>query len=414
MDAIKISIIIPTYNVENYVGDCLESVLEQKLDGIEIICIDDFSSDGTVEVLKRYARNYKEIKIIHNSKNQGLSYSRNRGMDVAQGKYLCFLDSDDMLGKNALKELYNVAERNRTDVIFFNCEMLIETGCSISEEEKNYCTKGNYSGIMSGQEFLEQMFCNGEMRVPVWLQFWKKESIENYNLRFLEGIYHEDILFTYIGLMRAESVFFANRVYYIYRRRKKSITVNGISDKYIISLIEIYASILNFEKKNTDIKTFALTRQYLGNIEWKLRLYLTQLDKGYYDLIEQWGLNSIYSWWLQLLVSKFIFSPPGDIELFELLKVKNVCGNIVLYGAGKVALKYILLLRKYDISIKGIAVSDINDNRKQIEGIPIYAIDKYIPYKEEITILIGVGKTFREEVIKKISEMGFKNFIVLK
>ena len=413
MENLKISIIIPTYNVGNYVEECLQSVLEQKMDGIEIVCVDDFSSDDTLEILKRYEREYKEIKVIRNKKNEGLSYSRNRGIDIAKGKYLCFLDSDDMLVKDALKELYNVAECKDIDVIFFNCKMLIEPGCSISEDEKKYCTNGCYHGIMSGKDFLEQMFLNGEMRVPVWLQFWKRKCIGDYKLRFLDGIYHEDIPFTYVGLMKAENVYFVNKAYYIYRRRKNSITINGITDRHIISLIEIYATIMNFWKENMDAKSSDLTRQYLGNIEWKLRIYLAQFSEGYYYLIEKWGQNSIYSWWLQLLISKFSFSPPADTELFELLKIKNVRNNIIIYGAGKIALKYIILLQKYDVPIKGVAVSDMNNHPEQIGGVEVRSIEEYIPYKEGITILLGIGKAVREEVIMKIRRMGFDNYIVL-
>ena len=130
-------------------------------------------------------------------------------------------------------------------------------------------------------------------------------------------------------------------------------------------------------------------------------------------MIEKWGQNSIYSWWLQLLISKFSFSPPADTELFELLKIKNVRNNIIIYGAGKIALKYIILLQKYDVPIKGVAVSDMNNNPEQIGGVEVRSIEEYIPYKEGITILLGIGKAVREEVIMKIRRMGFDNYIVL-
>ena len=102
---ICVSVIIPVYNVENYLKACLQSVQKQNIEEIEIICVEDCSTDGSLEVLEACAQEDKRIVILKNEKNEGLSYSRNRGMLAARGSYLMYVDSDDLLAENALIEL---------------------------------------------------------------------------------------------------------------------------------------------------------------------------------------------------------------------------------------------------------------------------------------------------------------------
>ena len=101
----KISVIIPVYNVEKYIEDCLNSILVQTLKDFEIICIDDCSTDNSLQIIETYTHKDKRIKILKNKKNEGPSYTRNIGIEMAQGEYIYFLDSDDMIEKNALQEL---------------------------------------------------------------------------------------------------------------------------------------------------------------------------------------------------------------------------------------------------------------------------------------------------------------------
>ena len=114
-----ISVIIPIYNTEQYLKECLDSVCSQSYKDIEIICINDGSTDNSEEITRSYAQQDKRIKLI-SQKNQGLSITRNNGVSQAQGEYLFFLDSDDTIEQNAIETLYNRAERTQADIVICN------------------------------------------------------------------------------------------------------------------------------------------------------------------------------------------------------------------------------------------------------------------------------------------------------
>lgn len=115
---IKVSIIIPIYNVEKYLRQCLDSAVNQTLSNIEIILINDGSTDNSSCIAREYSLNYSFIKLIE-QKNSGQSIARNKGIDAANGKYIYFLDSDDYIEINAIENLYKEAERNNLDLVLF-------------------------------------------------------------------------------------------------------------------------------------------------------------------------------------------------------------------------------------------------------------------------------------------------------
>ena len=127
----KVSVVIPVYNVERYLGECLESVFVQTLSDIEILCIDDNSTDESLSILKQYQKSDNRIQIIELAQNKGLSYVRNVGMENSKGKYIYFLDSDDMIEKNALEILFRRAERDRLDVIFLMLKLNMKIRSSL-------------------------------------------------------------------------------------------------------------------------------------------------------------------------------------------------------------------------------------------------------------------------------------------
>ena len=117
---IKISIIIPVYNTEKYLKKCLDSIINQTLKSLEIICIDDCSTDNCLHILKEYQLKDNRIKIIEQKENKGQGVARNLGLNIAEGKYIMFLDPDDWLELNALEILYKKSKETNADIIHFN------------------------------------------------------------------------------------------------------------------------------------------------------------------------------------------------------------------------------------------------------------------------------------------------------
>ena len=194
----KVSVVIPVYNTENYLKECLNSIMNQTLDEIEIICINDGSKDNSLELLLEAASKDHRIS-VYTQKNSGLSVTRNRGAELANGKYIYFMDSDDILDKNALYKLFFRAEKDSLDMICFDGRSFVDDDLegTVSAAIDYYIRSAKYNGVYTGVELLSLMQKNGDYRTSVPLQMVKKSFLEENNIHFVNGILHEDNLYTY-------------------------------------------------------------------------------------------------------------------------------------------------------------------------------------------------------------------------
>lgn len=222
---VKVSVIIPVFNVEKYLEECLDSILAQTLKEIEIICVNDGSVDNSLSILKEYEKKYTQIKVLDQI-NGGQSAARNRALEVASGEYVYFMDSDDLLTSKALEELYQVCSEKNLDILYFS-------GTSFFEDEElakkhrgfknNYYRKGNYTEVQSGDRMLVTLIDNGDYFVSPCLQLLRREFLSSNNIRFFKGIIHEDNCFTFQSLLLAQKVFCINDIYFYRRVRGASV-----------------------------------------------------------------------------------------------------------------------------------------------------------------------------------------------
>ena len=185
-----ISIIIPTYNSEYYLEECLDSIVTQNFNNIEIICVNDASCDNSLEILKRYAENDTRFKIIENEKNSGTSISRNKAIDIAQGKYMFFLDSDDKIEIDTLEKLYTFAEKYDFDFVTINVKRFDEEkiwNSILHEIAIGNETLINANILEHPKLIYDTISCN---------KFYKRSFIIENNFKFEEGRLYEDILFS--------------------------------------------------------------------------------------------------------------------------------------------------------------------------------------------------------------------------
>ncbi len=211
----KLSIIIPAYNAEAYLPQCLDSILAQEHRGCEVIVVDDGSTDGTAALLERYP----DVKVIH-QENRGMSTARNRGLDEAQGEYILFVDSDDLLTDGALASWASVFSGE--DVIGFNAKKLHDaTG------ELTYHPTIREPETTDGWTY----FCRHRLEatdihfVCIWQRAYRRQFLVDNHLRFADGILRaEDDLFTTQVMLAAKTVKTITPCLYIYRIRANSIT----------------------------------------------------------------------------------------------------------------------------------------------------------------------------------------------
>ncbi|WP_195932063.1 glycosyltransferase [Turicibacter sanguinis] len=261
---VMVSIIIPVYNVEKYLQECLESAINQTYKNIEIIAINDGSTDSSLAILEEYASKYGNLKIV-NQENKGMSGARNAGLKVANGEYIYFLDSDDFIDLNMIEECVVLAEKNNLDIINFDAHVFYDGDFKSDFNPKYNRSKFLNQGIYLGQDFYRYSRNNNAYRAAVWLSFYRTDFLRNFNLNFYEGITHEDELFSTQAFILASKVMYESKAYFHRRIREGSIMTQAKSLKniegYMTVSVELH-KLLNVIDNNDTKKI--LKKQILG------------------------------------------------------------------------------------------------------------------------------------------------------
>lgn len=268
----KISVLIPAYNAEKWIMRCLDSLLKQTLNEIEIIVVDDGSTDDTQTVLLEAAQKDNRITVLSQS-NCGISVARNSALQYINPKseYIYFMDADDRLDINALENLYAVSNCHDLDILFFGVDALSDFDelnshgesnnlCRILKEKSNYYNRsGNYTDIFSGPSMFCQMESRHDFVVSVWSYIINKKYLEKLDLRFMPAIIHEDIIFTLTLTLHSKRCAYLDKVYYHRSVHADSVITKPRSFIYAYSLFVDYLEIchlinklnLNSEEKQT-------------------------------------------------------------------------------------------------------------------------------------------------------------------
>lgn len=226
-----LSIIIPVYNVEEYLARCLDSVLSQKEAVFEIILVNDGATDSSGDICEAYASRDSRIRLI-NKENGGLSSARNAGIECAVGEYLLFLDSDDYIVPGVLCQIQEALQNNPCDV-FVGCAKTVNEQGPVADKAKYAITPQR----MSGKEYLKRLD-EQKISVSFCAQFMicRREFVEEYALRFQEGILHEDELWSPLLLLKAEQVYYSGIYFYNHFQRTGSIMHSRNYDRRVESV----------------------------------------------------------------------------------------------------------------------------------------------------------------------------------
>jgi len=241
---LKVSVIVPVYNVEKYLEKCLESLVTQTLSDIEIITVDDGSTDDSKKIIKKFTEKYPEKLKYYYKENGGLSSARNFGIPYAHGEYIAFLDSDDYIEPTMYEEMYNTAKKENSDMV--ECDFIWEYS-----NKKKYDCGIIYNG---NKEALEKA------RVVAWNKLIKREIIEKEKIEFPYGLRYEDVEFFYKILPRLNKISFVKKYFIHYVQRDNSI-VNTQNNK-TRDIFKVLDNVINHYKNNNYYEEYKEQLEY--------------------------------------------------------------------------------------------------------------------------------------------------------
>lgn len=246
-----ISVVIPIYNVENYLEACLDSVLDQTFFNLEIILVNDGSTDSSLQICQKYVTKDNRVQLL-NKQNGGLSDARNWGMAVASGKYITFVDSDDVIDKTLFEYLLELIFYNNADISI--CDPL---HCYINEPI--VFTKGSNVVVYSKENAIEEMLYQNSFLVTAWGKLYKRELFRN--ISFPKGKLFEDSAIMYRVFDCANNIVYSNAKLYGYMHRENSITTRKF-DKRDCDIVEIADVIVDyFSNRSFNLQKATLSYQ---------------------------------------------------------------------------------------------------------------------------------------------------------
>jgi glycosyltransferase involved in cell wall biosynthesis len=239
----EISVIIPVYNVEKFIHACIDSVLAQTFRAYEIILVDDGATDQCPAICDAYAKAHEQICVIH-QKNGGLSAARNTGLAAAQGTYVYFLDSDDLIVPHALQTLFDIAQSKEADAVFFEASVIDESGRSMNHPGyTNYYNRTVlYDTCRPGKQLFRDMLQNGDYLPAVPLIFLRRAAVKH----AFTPILHEDELFTPKLLYSIERACTCEDALYVRRVRSASITTEEKNHRHFCGMATAARELMQF------------------------------------------------------------------------------------------------------------------------------------------------------------------------
>ncbi|MCI8949845.1 MAG: glycosyltransferase [Lachnospiraceae bacterium] len=253
-----ISVIVPVYNVERYIRKCLDSILGQTYSNIEVICVDDCSTDFSGRICDEYAEKHSRLKVIHKRENGGLSEARNTGMDFAKGVYISFIDSDDWVDQTFIECLYEGIKQNHADMA--QCSYANVTNDCFPLHKDPLLDDNK---VLTGKQALMELYSESSVYASVvytvvWNKLYKRELVSG--LKFPEGRMYEDQFFTYKCFQHAKKICVISEKLYCYRESGNSITRRGYSIHFQDEIVAHEEQIRYFKQKDFEFASVVIAR----------------------------------------------------------------------------------------------------------------------------------------------------------
>ncbi|MFV0431357.1 MAG: glycosyltransferase family 2 protein [Alphaproteobacteria bacterium] len=310
---IKISVIIPVYNTEKYLSEALDSIISQSLTDFEIICLDDGSKDSSLDILKEYAHKDERVHVL-SQENQGVSVARNSAVKEARGKYLFFFDSDDILKDFALKEAFDLAEKNNAEIVCMDYQKFDADGIIADSITPGFSLGKIDKEVFTWRDIPQSLVDADALLGPVWGKLILKDFYMENQFEFPKGVrYAEDCVVCLPMMLRAKKIYYVSKVCLDYRIVKKGVAgremffdfleayslmdkaIEPENDPYIVEMLS-QRKVYMFRralKENPEIKEKSkeILRTYLSEYEYN---EVMRVDKSSYK-IKKLAVNSLCS-----------------------------------------------------------------------------------------------------------------------
>lgn len=251
----QVSIIIPVYNVSQYIMKCMDSVFNQTYENIEVILVDDCGTDDSMDIVREFLKKHisHKVSILSHERNRGLSAARNTGLMKAKGEYVYFLDSDDYITPDCISVMANILDKKKYDVVIADYKM-VGTDCDSSDLKLP-------EGELNGNNIVLETYANGLWYVMAWNKMCRRDFLIDNDLFFEEGYLHEDVIWNFKLACKADSMYVLNNKTYNYLVRSSSIMTSMSIEKDVTVYLKAFEKVIDFVKKENRI---------LGKNEYKI------------------------------------------------------------------------------------------------------------------------------------------------
>ncbi len=416
----KVSIIVPVYNGEQYLSTCLDSILAQTLEDIEVICVDDGSSDQSPAILDDYAKRDSHVHVIHKD-NRGYGHSMNVGIDAASGEYIGIVESDDCILPNMYETLYSTAKNNdldlvKSDVIFW-WETLRYT-CEYHKEDLN----PYYGRVLdsSNRKLFFQFFMN------TWTGIYKRSFLNENSIRHNEtpGAAYQDNGFWIQTLSFCERAMWLKDAFYLYRQDNPLASVKSKSN--VLTMVNEYnfvSKILTEKHKEQELdicnyyRVFRHRGVFLRIADDLKRGYCEIIGKDFARYRELADENKgLYEWLERVCINPDKFCAEFVRAKQETLQKLECAEHIIIYGAawlGQTAMR-ILACQGIQKKILCFAIS-AGKTAEGVGNLSVRCIDDLVQYKDNSVIVMGVNDYTRSycQMKEQLKKLGFLNTVDL-
>lgn len=386
---IKVSVVVPIYNQENYLNECIDSLLKQKYDNIEIILVDDGSSDNSGRICDEYVRNNRSRCSVVHKKNEGLPLARKTGWEKASGEYVCFVDSDDWVDDLYVKSLV-VPVLKKPDIDIVICESL-----------EDYCrTNKDEYGISMRNEAINRVFDYHTNGWSTCGKLYKRRKLLDIKEWWTTNGMGEDTELNWRIFGFSQKFYFIRGSHYYARLNPNSMTRREYKGKYV-GYIERYERILDcLDKKSNSIRTTMVEHVFFKTYDYFMKMLGTSSEeyktiKKAHDLlietVDEVKVTEKNRYACEMGRAKF-----EDIEevivrqeklLYDKLSAfSNVCDKLFIYGNGMYGKKIKRIMERRDIHYNGFVVTNRIDYKKK----DVYLLDEIIRMKKDNSISVGL------------------------